>query len=430
MFISWIQELLHSNVNNDPLLLAYGALASKSAPKVQQQAVKFLIEKLDHVQESGGSLVPLIHSLGNLGTNLTVDVLLEFVSDKNLEVQLAAMYALRKNIKNPLVQEAFITVLKGLDLHVQGEQIAVMAQTLSAGLEHCSLFGMKLSISPVLNKELASAAMSVKNAEIRSLVAQYFLDLNTPDSTKYALVLTTNTRANSTHTRSRRSTNNWDSSSSLYDLVSSHSNRINDENNYPNHRAYLWGKKFGVDELNVQFAAGVFAGVNNVGFDDLRESGVGAINYKLFGRAVAKGHAFGRTKTAFDAQLLNVKNDNTRRLKMYANIVGHVLVDYDSNSETRRKRQSSDPCISRQWPLYSSRYTLLSFSHSIFIYVGILTIGIDVTAELCGDARAELCANRDISIDASATLIPEATVRIDGSASASLLVSLTCYILS
>ena len=321
MFISRIQEILHSNVQStDSLLLAYGALASKLSPEVQQQAVEFLLDKLNSVQEDSDSLVHLIHSLGNSASNLTLDPLLDYAASENLEVQLAAIYALRKHTNNIMVQEAFVAILR--KPNVQEDQISTITQTLNAGLEHIKLSGSTEHNNPELLAALVSATMEVSNPELHNFVAQYLLNLKTEVGAKYAQALQTkytetSAHRNTTHTRLRRGSD-WDASNSLYDLVASRSSRANDVNTYPSHRAYLYGKKFGLSDLNVQFAAGGFAGVSPVN-----------VNYKMFGRAVAKGYAFGRSATGLDAQILNEKQNNNVHLKLYANVVGNVLVNVD-----------------------------------------------------------------------------------------------------
>ena len=413
MFISRIQEILHSNAEiMDSLVLAYGALASKSAPKVQQQAVEFLLDKLRSVQDNSDSLVHLIHSLGNSASNLTLEPLLDYAASENLEVQLAAIYAVRKHISNAMVQKAFIAILRKSS--VQEDQIATITQTLNAGLEHIKLSGSTDNehSNPELTVALVSAAMAANNQELHDFVAQYLSNLKTEVGAEYAQALQskyteTSAHGNSTHTRLRRGSD-WDASSSLYDLVASRSSRASDENTYPYHRAYLYGKKFGLSDLNVQFAAGGFAGISSDRED-----------YKMFGRAVAKGYAFGRSATGLDAQLLAEKRNDNRHFKLYGNVIGHVLINIDEQIDTVRRASSS--CTSRNWPLRrSSRYTLLSFSYGVFILVGVLRFGVTVTAEMNVDARGQLCIG--LPADASATLIPSLTIRAEGSASASLAV--------
>ena len=307
-----------------------------------------------------------------------------------------------------MVQEAFIRILR--KPNVQEEQIATITQTMNAGLEHIKLSGSANNkhSTPELTVALVSAAMEVNNPELHSFVAQYLLNMKTEVGAKYAQALQSkyaeaSVHGNNTHTRLRRGSY-WADSNSLYDLVASRSSRVSDMTTYPYHRAYLWGRKFGISDLNVQFAAGGFAGISRSN-----------ANYKMFGRAVAKGYAFGRSATGLDAQILNEKQDNRVHLKLYASVVGHVLVNTD-------EWRTTSYCVSKDWPLYdSSRYTLLSFSTSVFIFVGFLRFNIKVTAEMNVDARAEMCIG--LPADASATLLPSLALRAEGSASASLIVS-------
>ena len=372
---------------------------------MQQRAVHFLLDKLTSAEDSD-SLVHLIHSLGNSASDLTLDSLLDYANSENLEVQLAAIYALRKHTSNLVVQEAFVTILR--NPNVQEDQIATITQTLNAGLEHIKSSGGADNehSNPELTVALVSAAMKIDNQELRDFVAQYLLNLKLDVGAKYAQALQSkyaeaSVHGNNTHSRLRRGSD-WDESNSLYDLVASYSSRVSDVNTYPHHRAYLWGKKFGVSKINAQFAAGGFAGINPSNVD-----------YKMFGRAVAKGYAFGRSATGLDVRILNEKHSDNVHLELYVSVVGYVLVNYNQVWST---------CYYKNWPLYdSSRYTLLSFSTSVFIYVGTLRFSITVTAEINVGASAQVCIS--LPTDVSAALIPSLTLRAEGSASASLIVS-------
>ena len=80
-------------------------------------------------------------------------------------------------------------------------------------------------------------------------------------------------------------------------------------------KSFIWGKKFGVDNGNVQIAAGGFAGA-------ARDGG-----YKLFARGKAVGYAFGRTKTALDFVVHREKTSSYTLTKLYAEIIGKTLIN-------------------------------------------------------------------------------------------------------
>ena len=60
--------------------------------------------------------------------------------------------------------------------------------------------------------------------------------------------------------RRLRRGSDWDESNSDYDAVANYSSRRSDVRTYPQHRAYIYGKRFGVSDIYAQFAAGGFAG--------------------------------------------------------------------------------------------------------------------------------------------------------------------------
>ena len=63
----------------------------------------------------------------------------------------------------------------------------------------------------------------------------------------------------------RRRGSDWDASSSVYNIVASYSSRRNDVQTYPSHRAYIYGKKFGISKIYAQFGAGGFVGASHNG---------------------------------------------------------------------------------------------------------------------------------------------------------------------
>ena len=92
----------------------------------------------------------------------------------------------------------------------------------------------------------------------------------------------------------------------------------------------------------------------------------------MFGKAVALGHAFGRTATALHAEYQRRRSYNSVYEKIYVKIVGRVLMN--------RARYVSLGCTTKTYNLYqSSRISLLNFKASIFIYAGWLRAYIKVS---------------------------------------------------
>ena len=57
----------------------------------------------------------------------------------------------------------------------------------------------------------------------------------------------------------------WDAYNKDYDIVASYSSRRNDVQTYPSHKAYIWGKRFGISKVYAHFGAGGFVGASNNG---------------------------------------------------------------------------------------------------------------------------------------------------------------------
>ena len=77
----------------DPLLLAYGALASETTPENEQRIVKFLLNRMEEAPKSVITMVHYTHALGNTGSLLALDSIISFHNHSAIEVQLALMEA-------------------------------------------------------------------------------------------------------------------------------------------------------------------------------------------------------------------------------------------------------------------------------------------------------------------------------------------------
>ncbi len=404
-FVSHLQKRIGPDpLSTDPVLLSYGALGLAASPEIQRHIVRFLQSRLDVAGNNTTALVHLIHSLSNTGDNSSAKVFIRFLDHSDNGVKLAAINGLRMHTNNAVVQAAFIKRLSKPDLTEEEFEAIVLALTF--GLEHQKLRGLKHVNNDLLLTSLVSAAAKLDNSDIHQLLISYILELNSETSYQHLLVLkaqllTTKLAKNGTNPRQKRGSD-WDESDSVYDLVASHSSRRSDVSTYPHHKAYIWGKKFGVSKLYCQVAAGGFVGIDNDGS-----------HFKLFAKAAAKGYAFGRSATAFHAEVLVLKENTNWRAKLYAQIVGRVLANGD--------RSYSSPTWRYEWPLYSSpKYTLISFEYPIFIFVGILRFNVGVYVQLQVDSNVQ--GSVDVVSSASAALVPKVIMTGSASASASLLV--------
>ncbi len=144
------------------------------------------------------------------------------------------------------------------------------------------------------------------------------------------------------------------------------------------------------------------------GFAGIKQNGNG---YKLFGKVIAQGHAFGRTSTALRAEFLRERTGNSIYQKIYAIVVGKTLIN---NAGTL-----PSGCNTYTKNLYSSSVRIFRFRYSVFIYVGTLDFYVGMTAQLSLKVKTSVC---ETTVKACASLIPRLTLRAEGGASATILV--------
>ena len=95
---------------------------------------------------------------------------------------------------------------------------------------------------------------------------------------------------------------------------------------------------------------------------------------QIFAKALAQGHAFGRTATALEVEFLRRRNYTSVYQKCYAKVIGKVLKDEAGYVPLA--------CIKWTKPLFQSSWlTLFYFEASVFIYVG--TLDFDVRVSRC-----------------------------------------------
>ena len=406
-FVEKLEDLItKETVHTDSLLLAYGALASSTSSRVQQRIVLFLKRRLIQQMELNDTTntVHLLHALGNTGSKLIVNLLMDYLMrGTSIEIQLAAIGAMRKLTAQESVQEAFVTILES---NPQEVFIEAIAKTLFTGQEHSHVMGMHINENPrLLNALVTSSLEFSNNTELHQLVHSYLELVNTAESRRLGKLL----EQPVTYRVRRGSTFDWDTSDSRYNLVSPYSSRRSDVTSYPTHRAFLWERKLGTSQVNVQLAAGAFAGVRDLS------------NAKVFGKAIAKGNLFGRSRTIAEAFAEALYQNGGIRIKLYAQINGNVLININSYTSLR------SGCFTRTAPVHSSQYRIIRFTHSIWVYAGTIDFTVGLNAYLDCDLRGQLCIN-GASVDGSISLTPRARVVPEGSASLTVLVWKHSYI--
>ena len=399
-FVQELEKLLHEEIaKSDSLILAYSALASTASSRVQQSITNFVKTRLmQHMAVNDTTTtVHLIHALGNTGSREIIGLLVDYFWHSNsVEVKLAAISAMRKLTTSAIVQYVFIEVLKSTPEECFVEEIT---STLLRGEEFADRIGENIDENvPLLNALVASCLQFTNNTQLHNLVGSYLETVDTPESHRLKELL----EQGSSSKRVRRA--NWDASNSLYDLVASHSERRRDLRNYPTHKAFIWGKRLGSSDINVEMAAGMFAGA----------SGHGS---KLFGKAIAKGKLFSLSKTIGEAVVLASAEGKQIKLKLYAMIGGNVLINYNYQRSC---------CFTKSRPLHSSRYNIIRLEHNIFIYIGFLNFYVELNAYLDVKLTGQLCLGRPLcggSNVGKIYLTPQVRVSPEGGAALDILVS-------
>ena len=400
------QKLVSANNYLDPLLLAYGALASETTTASEQRIVTFLLSRLKQAPNNDTILIHFIHALGNTGSLTALDTIVSFLNHSTLEVQLVSISAMRKLIDSPPVEEALYSMLQITPASY--EHVVAIAETLSAGYKYLS--ERDTDYTPPLDLQLAlvSSAVQLGDLELAELVLSYVENFESLESEGMIEALEdviATVKEQQVPSRERRGTD-WDESNSNYDVVASQRSRAADVRNYANHRAYIWGKTIGISKANIKVGAGLFMGHHPT-----------CPNFKIFGKAIAKATILRWSWNIMHAEVLVEKTDSQVRRKLYFKLRSNVLVDSSSSSTTTI-------CATLRRTLYSSpRYSLGRLSYGIFIYVGTLSLYIEPHVQAHINFRAELCANNYLrTLRAFAGIGPRLTFTVEGGVEGNILV--------
>ena len=385
--LSLIETLIASSDDpTDTLILSYGALASSLPPQQKDQVVHFLVNRINQTTDPS-ILVHYIHSLGNTQSQMTKEILINYLTHGNPTVQLATVYALRYSTGSVDVQNA---LQYALESYPSDDLTEMVLRSIIAGAE--------LEVPPINDRlfETILTASRGNNTELRMQLAYYIHLLGPRAPNNWSVFLQSHLMKRDTK---------WNERKGEYNMVEDFNTRNLDVQSYPKHSAYIWGERFGVPQLNLAAAFGAFAGFGGR---------ANPSSFKLFARGVARATAFGHSLTFFEALLSSESKPGGGSIhnRLYVNVIGQVLVDYSKQIPT---------CKSWQYPLYRSpEYTLLDFTFPIFIFVGFLRFEVTLTTHFGVDADLGACIDKCASVKGA--LIPSLTLSASAGASASILV--------
>ena len=250
---------------------------------------------------------------------------------------------------------------------VNEDHLTVIVKSLVYGCERAKLNFEETPYSSDFAEALVALAMNIPNEELHSALSEYLNGVNTPESLELLQILKFHRNADffedkSNTTRFRRGTT-WDAQNSDYNIVSPLSVRQNDVRTYQNRLAFIWGKKFGGEDINAQVGAGGFVGIANSG------------DYKLFGNAVAKANCYDRSLTILQFLILREKDSSSTVSQFYAVVMGNTL-------RNLRLTEDASVCGTLDKSLYEGKqYTIFDFTYSIFVVVGTLNFRLKATVQ-------------------------------------------------
>ena len=404
-FIAELENMISSDVHStDPLLLAYGAIVPKASPELQQRMVLFLTSRLPEAETNSTSLIHHILSLGNSGSPHASDYLIDYLGHQETDIQLMAIFAMRFLMDQPSIVKSLQNTLSQPD--ITEDHLIVIAKSLLYGCESATLEDKVKPFPKDLVVTLVALSLRTDDKELHSSVKNYLKEVKTKDSMDLLnlMKLTSVGQPNGKYvniTRLRRGSE-WNERNSVYDLVASLAERQRDVQLYQNRRAYIWGKKFGVRNINVQVAGGAFVGVSNAG------------DYKLFGRGVARARCYNRRRTIIDFLVLRQKDSRSTLSKLYSVVLGRTLLN-------TRYTQDSSVCRNIPRQITPRKYTVFDFTISVFVVVGTLNFRLQATVQFSGGVYLNYCNNRR-SLTAAAGLTPEIEISVSASGDLEILV--------
>ena len=397
-FVAKLERLISSDVHSDsPLLLAYGALLPRSSVELQQRMFMFLHDRVPLAEQNKTSLIHHILSLGNTGSCNMSSVLAKYLAHSEVDVQLTAILAMRFIMEEDEIQKSLkelITRSNATEDHVK-----MVIKSLLYGTEHAKVNHEKIPYPCDLLDVLVKSAIKLQNNECLSALKVYLTQFNTSLSVSLLNEIQT--------ARFRRDSTSkvWDDTSNgEFDLIEPSATRSTDAKTFIHQRSFMWGKKFGGKDINVQVAAGAFAGVSDAG------------SYKLFGHAVAKATCYDYTLTMLEFLVLRQKDEKSTESQLLAVVMGKTV-------KSVRETQDSSVCKTIDKPVYEAKdYTIFDFTYSVFVVVGTLNFHLTATAKFTTGLYVEFCDNLGRAT-AGAGLSPTLTLTVAASGDLEVVVS-------
>ena len=411
-----VNTIINTNPSdNDDIILVLGAMARNSNATIHNIVVNELLKRLNVAITSTNNtdiLITLTYALGNSGSKLAIHSLLSNLQHDDIDVQIAAIRSLGHHLDQPIVQEALIMSLALADEDKVLEEILMIL---------IDAFDNMILTNP--SKEFLDAIVSctikLKNPNLYELFAKYIQELHRVDVKEYYMSLLKQQHnygevsrdlisdIDGIDSRVKRGSD-WDAYNSDYDVVASYSQRRSDVTTYPYHRAYILGKPYGIDKLNLKVGVGVFIGAYCKTNASKR--------FKVFAKGVVKLKIFRKTFNPVHLEYSDhTPGNNSLYHKVYVKLGSNVI------KNTYKSYYINSSCQSNKKNLWKSgEYTVFNLQFNIWVFVG--TVGVYIRGSVSSRGDLNMCTC-PAKVSACGDVKPSLSVRVGGGASASLHVS-------
>ena len=424
LIINLENRLHESTLLSSQLLLVYGSLALKGTKEIELRIINYLSALCKNISNQSdpdlSKSILLVHALGNTGSNSSLALILSFLNysvkhRESKEMKLAVIDALSKltdntNVLNKL-EEFLVT-----EESESEEYFTAVLETLFNGFDYieASKSQMEAYIGHIqahsILVSIIRAAASINSTDLHNMMVQYFRKVGAKD----LFLELVGSQSAALNVRAKRHSSDWDSTlNSDYNIVAPLASRRSDIYSFSRHNAYITSKRIGVSDAHIKVASGYFVGINE-----------NCDRMKSFARNIIKGTVLSRHTTVGDIrfeQTTELTSTTNTFASLYIRIGSNVLFD----SEIQFNEELSSHCKNESRHLFLLRVRLVSFSYRMFIYVGFLDFSIGLYGKATLNFNINVCNGRietEISGHLGA-LTPSVTVSIDGSVTASLVVS-------
>ena len=363
--VNTVISSIHSN--NDGIILVLGALARNNNINVtiQEVIIDELLQRLNTVLSSSDNeaVTTLIYALGNSGSKLAVSPLLSTLQYDDIDIQISVIRSLASHLDQPVVQQAIITLLPFT------HEDKILEEILKILIDAFENKILTIPSEEMINAIIKSA-IKLENPNLYELVAKYLHHLKLDVVDIYLDLLKQQRNYGEVQhdrisdlykndSRVKRGSD-WDENNSDYDVVSSYSQRKSDVINYPFHKAYIYGKTFGVDKLNMKVGAGAFAGIN------INPTSIG---FKFYVKTVAKIYVFGLPFNVLDMEASGSILGNTLAFKLYLKNGDIVDTNEIKKIELGLNLKKDTTNIAKSRDIFYKRFPIFVFVTSINVYI-------------------------------------------------------------